>query len=382
MTLSADYGSANFLRIGWLVISAASTAVFRITTYPFRSVRAPTLYKDALFAAIRCMMDRLFIADMRYLNASTSEKYVQSYCKRRGIEPKTLIIDTKDGGAVAHWLGDPDADAVILYCHGGGYTQPANEGNFRHLAGLVKDLNSDATKPSVSVLLLAYTLVPEAVFPVQLREAVVVLSHLVYETKRPPSRIFLAGDSAGGNLALSVLSHILHPHPDVFAVKLEQPLGGALLLSPWVSFRTDYPSFKTNATLDMLGPIAMRKWSAMFLGKATSFDPEADPGLVSGDAWTEACLNPSSWWNNMHQVVSDVFIWCGGYEVFLDPIREFKKNFEAGWSNGGGDPSRVVFAESAKESHVAPMVDTMIPGAKKGNSQVAIEEWLKSRIHS
>lgn len=345
-------------------------------------MRAPTLYKEALFAAIRCMMDRLVIADMRYLNASTSEKYVQSYCKPRGLEPKTLRIDTRDGGAVAHWIGDPDADVVILYFHGGGYTQPANEGNFRYLAGLVRVLNSDATKPSVSVLLLAYTLVPEAVFPTQLREAAVVVRHLVYQTGRSPSRILLAGDSAGGNLALSVLSHMLHPHPDVFALKLKQPLGGALLLSPWVSFRTDYPSFTTNATLDMLGPVAMRKWSAMFLDKASSSDPEADPGMVSGDAWTEACLNPSSWWINMHQIVSDMFIWCGDHEVFLDPIRELEKHLQAGWSDGGGDPSRVVIAESAKESHVAPMVETMIPGAKKGDAQVAIETWLMSRVQS
>lgn len=326
------------------------------------------------------MMDRLAIADMRYLNASTSEKYVHSYCKSQGLEPKTLEVDTDKGGAVAHWIGDPDADAVILYCHGGGYTQPANEGNFRHLSGIVKDVNNDVTKPSVAVLLLSYTLVPEAVFPTQLREALVVLRHLIYDTGRSPTNIFLAGDSAGGNLALSVLSHILHPHPDVFALKLEEPLGGALLLSPWVGFRTDYPSFKSNETLDMLGSIALRKWSAMFLDKASSSNPEEDPGLTSGDAWTEPCLNPSSWWNNMHRVVSDVFIWCGGYEVLLDSIHELENNFMAGWESGGGDPSRIICAESAKQSHVAPMVDTMIPGAKKGDAQVAIEEWLKGRI--
>lgn len=326
------------------------------------------------------MLEHLTIADFRYLNAQTSESYVQLYCKPRGLEPKTLKLDTKDGQAVAHWIGDPDADVVIIYCHGGGYTQPANRGNFRHLAGIVKDLNSDGSSPSISVLMLAYTLVPEAVYPAQLREAAVVLAHLVHDTGRSPSRVFLAGDSAGGNLALSLLSHILHPHPDVFAVKLERPLGGAVLLSPWVGFRTDYPSFSTNATLDMVAPLALRKWSAMFLNKANFPDPEADPGLILGDAWTEACRNPSSWWNGMHQVVSDVFIWWGGYEVFVDPLRELEKNLKAGWADGGGDPSRTKFLESAKEAHVAPIVDTMIPGVKKGDAQVAIEEWFKGRL--
>lgn len=326
------------------------------------------------------MLDRLTIADSRYLTAQTSENYVQFYCKPRDLEPKTLRLDTKNGRAVAHWIGDPDTDFVILYCHGGGYTQPANKGNFRHLPGLVNDLNSDGAERSLSVLMLAYTLVPEAVYPAQLREAAVVLAHLIRDTGRSPSKVLLAGDSAGGNLVLSLLSHILHPHPHVFALKLERPLGGALLLSPWVCLRTDYSSFSSNATLDLLAPFALRKWSAMFLNKANASNPEDDPGLISGDAWTEACLNPSSWWNGMHQVMSDMFVWWGGYEVFVDPIRELEKNFKAGWTNGGGEISRAMFLESAKEAHVAPIVDTMIPGAKKGDAQVGIEEWFKGRL--
>jgi acetyl esterase/lipase len=338
------------------------------------------LYKDALNAAVRSMLDRLTIADSRYLNVQTNKGYVQLYCKPRGLEPKTLRLDTADGRAVAHWIGDPDADAVILYCHGGGYTQPANEGNFGHLPRLVEDLNSDEGKPSISVLLLAYTLVPEAVYPTQLREAAVVLAHLVHSTGRSPSKVFIAGDSAGGNLVFSLLSHILHPHPDVSALKFESPLGGALLVSPWVSFRTDYPSFSSNATLDLLTPLSLRKWSAMFLNRANASDPESDPGLRSGDAWAEACLNPSSWWTGMDQVVSDVFVWWGGYEVFVDPIRELEKNFKAGWTEGGGEVSRTIFLESAKEAHTAPIVDTMIPGAEKGDAQALIEEWFKGRL--
>jgi acetyl esterase/lipase len=326
------------------------------------------------------MLDRLTIADSRYLNAQTSDGYMKSYCKRQGLVPKTLRLDTKDGRAVAHWIGDPDAEAVIVYCHGGGYTQPANEGTFRYLSRLVRDLNSDGSKPSISVLLLAYTLVPEAVYPMQLREAALVITHLVHDTGRSPSTIFVAGDSAGGNLVFSLLSHILHPHPDVFALQLERPLGGALLISPWVSFRTDYPSFSSNATLDLLAPLALRKWSAMFFNKANASDPESDPGPVSGDAWTEASLNPSSWWHGMHQVVGDMFVWWGSHEVFVDPIRELESSFKAGWTNGGGKPSRVIFLESAKEAHTAPIVDTVISGAKKGDAQVLIEEWFKGRL--
>ena len=361
-------------------VRAAFAAIFRLFTYPFRSLRAPSLHKDVLNAAIRSMLDRLTIADSRYLNVQTSDSYVKSYCKSRGLEPKTLSLDSEDGRALAHWMGDPDAEAVIVYCHGGGYTQPANEGTFQYLPRLVKDLSTDGSNLSVSVLLLAYTLVPEAVYPTQLREIAVVIAHLVRNTGRSPSKIFVAGDSAGGNLVLSLLSHMLHPHPDVFALQLELPLGGALLISPWVGFRTDYPSFSSNATLDLLAPLALRKWSAMFLSKANTSNPESDPGPVSGDAWTEACLNHSSWWHGMHQVVSDVFVWWGSHEVFVDPIRELEGNFKAGWTNSGGELSRTIFLESAKETHTAPIVDTVISAAKKGDAQVLIEEWFKGRL--
>jgi len=327
------------------------------------------------------MINRLTIADARYLMAPTSEGYVNSYCKPQGLEPRTLKLNNENGEGIAHWIGDPDADAVVLYCHGGGYTQPASMGHYRYLSRLVKDLNGTQSKASFSVLMLAYSLAPEAAHPTQLREVAVVLEHLIHDTGRPPSKFFLAGDSAGGNLVMSLLSHILHPHPDVFRLQLDSPLGGVFLLSPWVGFRTDYPSFKSNARLDLLSPFALRKWSAMFLGTANRFNAESDPGPVSGDRWTDVCLNPPSWWEGMHHVISGAFICWGAHEVFVDSIRELERNLRAGWTDGGGDHERVILLESAGEAHVAPISDTMLPGGgKKSDAQLAIEEWLNSRL--
>ncbi|KAH8721585.1 hypothetical protein GQ44DRAFT_829147 [Phaeosphaeriaceae sp. PMI808] len=58
--------------------------------------------------------------------------------------------------------------------------------------------------------------------PAQLQKVAAVLAYLAKQSEA--SRIFLAGDSAGGNLVLALLSHILHPHPDVPVVELKQPL--------------------------------------------------------------------------------------------------------------------------------------------------------------
>lgn len=87
----------------------------------------------------------------------------------------------------------------------------------------------------------------------------------------PASQVAIAGDSAGGNIALGLLGHILHPRADVPKVELSEPLAAAVLISPWISFKTDDDSWKRNATADMLPPEAVYRWRSLFLG-----DKQAD----------------------------------------------------------------------------------------------------------
>ncbi|CAO2649688.1 Nn.00g009800.m01.CDS01 [Neocucurbitaria sp. VM-36] len=373
LTITPTFMSTQLTRV------TALAAIVRLFTYPFRTVRSTALYNDVLYAAVRRMLERITIPQSRYLNPSTSARYI-AHCKKQNLEPKGFAVQGKDGNIAAHWIGNPDAETVVLYLHGGGYTQSANEGNFQYLERLVKDLNSESGCRSVAVIVLAYTLAPEATHPTQLREAVTVLSHLITKTGRSASDIFISGDSAGGNLALAVLSHLLHPHPDISAIALDQPIGGTLLYSPWAGFGTEYQSYD-NEALDMLSPLALRKWSAMFLDKSNTADPEADPGPVSGDAWTEACLNPASWWDGLHRVVNAIFVSYGSYEVLADPIRDLERELKKGWTDGGGDASQVTFLRGPKEAHIAPIVDLMTPskGTKSG-AQVAIEAWYKTRL--
>ena len=69
-------------------------------------------------------------------------------------------------------------------------------------------------------------------------------------------------------MALSLLSHILHPHPDVTQkISLSEPLAGALLVSPWVKFATDDESVRRNATSDLVTPAAADRWSSLFMGE-------------------------------------------------------------------------------------------------------------------
>jgi hypothetical protein len=119
----------------------------------------------------------------------------------------------------------------------------------------------------------------------------------------------------------------------------------------------------------------------MFLNIANPTDAEADPGLVSGDARTEACLNPASWWHSIHEVISDVFVSYGDNKVLRDAIKELEQHLKKGWSANGGVASRVEFLEGPTEAHVQPIVDFMTLGSEnKSNTRVAIEEWYKAGL--
>jgi len=385
--------------------SPAIAALLRALTYPFRIRRAPSFKKDVFFAAVRAACDVITIAHSRYLMPSTSELYGQ-FCTKTDTPPQTLQIprpknsrdgdERKDGAeegddAVdAHWIGSPDADVVVLYFHGGGYTQAATEGYLRFWSETLTHFNSSAAHDkgkdpdgdssnhrSIAVLFLAYSLAPEATYPTQLREASAALAHLV-SLGRSPSRIILSGDSAGGNLALSLLSHILHPHPEVEKLELKEPLRGALLISPWVTFRQDNKSFKQNYNTDMISAVMLRRYVGMFLGKSEY--GERDPGILEGDEYTEPLRNTIDWWEGLHNVVGDMLVWAGDNEVLVDAIVEFGGVLTQGWWEGGGEEGRLLCVRTRKCAHIEPIVGVMLDGGRKGEAREVLEAWLGARL--
>src|ERR1700761_8782173 len=109
----------------------------------------------------------------------------------------------------------------------------------------------------------------------------------MYSLNRTSKQILIAGDSAGGNLAAALLLHLGHPHPLVPELRLAQPLRGAVLISPWISFATDTPSFTTNAHSDYLTAPAIIRASAEFVGPGNKHDSYSEPIEAPVDWWTE-----------------------------------------------------------------------------------------------
>lgn len=159
-------------------------------------------------------------------------------------------------------LSVSDPAQTILFFPGGGYVAGVTR-SYHNLCGrLAKAL-------SAQVYLPRYPLAPEAPFPAAHDHAVRAFRRLL--TKGiDPATITLAGDSAGGGLALATL----------LAIKdqgLPRPRCG-VLLSPLTDLTCSQPSVDTNDKTDvMLSARMIRFAAAIYLNGADPRTPYASP---------------------------------------------------------------------------------------------------------
>lgn len=123
---------------------------------------------------------------------------------------------------------------IILYCHGGGYST----GSSLYARTLTSKL---AMSTSMDVLSFDYRLAPENPYPAATQDAMRVWNYLMllgYGARD----IIVAGDSAGGNLALSL----------TLKLKEEGRLlpRGLVLMSPWTDLTSSGKSHQTKADID------------------------------------------------------------------------------------------------------------------------------------
>lgn len=123
---------------------------------------------------------------------------------------------------------------VILYCHGGGYST----GSSVYARTLTTKF---ATSTSMDVLCFDYRLAPEHPYPAAPEDAMKIWNDLMllgYGARD----IIIAGDSAGGNLALSL----------VLKLKQEGRLlpRGVILMSPWTDLTASGKSHVSRAEID------------------------------------------------------------------------------------------------------------------------------------
>jgi monoterpene epsilon-lactone hydrolase len=146
-----------------------------------------------------------------------------------------------------------DAGAVILYLHGGAYAI----GSAAASVGLASDLSRRAGTRLVSV---DYRLAPEHPHPAAVQDALAAYLGLL-DRGQPPSRIAIAGESAGAGLVAATLVALKQ-------AGLAQPTS-AVLMSPWADLTLSGDSITGKAGVDpALTPEGLRRRAADYVGGA------------------------------------------------------------------------------------------------------------------
>lgn len=149
-----------------------------------------------------------------------------------GIETESVTIE----GMRAEWLVPEGSarDEVILYLHGGAYCAGSCESH----RGAVSHI---AKAAGFRLLLPEYRLAPEHPFPAAIADAELAYRWLL-EAGNRPGKILLAGDSAGGGLALALLVSLRDQ-----GVALP---GAAALISAWTDLAATGESLLTRDARD------------------------------------------------------------------------------------------------------------------------------------
>ena len=175
-----------------------------------------------------------------------------------------------------------------------------------------------------AIYALKYSLVPDEKYPKQMNQVISGYEHVMGVMKEP-SKVCVAGDSAGATLVLSLLLEIgarkdggksrgLEPFDDNAGIQDMRPSvlhlpRLAVLISPWVTLqtRTHYPS-----RIDYLDRDMLWEYAEEYAGEEMIQKLPASPGVcVDSDLWRAA--SPQRGY----------FVTYGDEEVFAPDIESF-----------------------------------------------------------
>jgi monoterpene epsilon-lactone hydrolase len=172
-------------------------------------------------------------------------------------------------GGIEVTIAGNESESVILYFHSGVYVI----GSAAATVPLVGDL---VRRTGVNAITLDYRLAPEHPYPAALEDARTAYEGLL-EQGMDPGRIVLAGESAGGGLAVATL---------LASREAGLPMPScAFLMSPYADLTLSGETLEERQTLDpILTPEGLRVRAPEYLAGADPSDPLISPifGDLSG----------------------------------------------------------------------------------------------------
>jgi monoterpene epsilon-lactone hydrolase len=179
--------------------------------------------------------------------------------------PPDVTIETGAIGALPiewTWASTSDPAKTLLYFHGGGYCS----GSIASHRGMVVEAGRIAGARTLAV---DYRLAPEHPFPAALEDARSAYGFLLDRGLRPEN-IAVGGDSAGGGLALALLTELRDSGAPLPAC--------GWLVSPWVDLELTGASLSSKADVDpMIQKAYLEELTAAYLAGGDPKNPLVSP---------------------------------------------------------------------------------------------------------
>lgn len=176
--------------------------------------------------------------------------------------PNMVFADHQAGATKIETLcATPSPRRVVLYLHGGGYII-GSAASYRDRARVL------SYRCRAEVFVPAYRLAPENPFPAAREDALEAWAYVV--AQRPDVPLIVAGDSAGGGLALSLMAALRDS-----GKKLPD---AAILISPWTDLAITGDSITTNHGRDVwMNRQSLEIWSRYYVGNSDAMHPGISP---------------------------------------------------------------------------------------------------------
>jgi epsilon-lactone hydrolase len=236
------------------------------------------------------MLKRRLVTALTMHDVKEARRYLDAAAIRSPALSEVEITQVVGETVKGNWFvgTKTQPEVTVLYLHGGGYSfYPWAYANFIALVTLAAKAKTFA---------LDYRLSPEYRFPAQLDDAFRAYRWLL-ENGTDSENLVLAGDSAGGNLALGLLLRARDSGLPLPAL--------AVVLSPPTDLETEYASMTVNQDFDWISESAILQWAEWFCDSTQLRDPLISP--VGADL----------------RGLPPIYIQAGSAEILYDSIRAF-----------------------------------------------------------
>lgn len=215
------------------------------------------LLRFALRAVVKRTLEKRYATQGAYI-AAMRATFERGESRSRAVAPDTRIVAIEEGDVRGEWVMRRDVGygkRALLYVHGGGFVAMSAAG-YRPIASAL------ARRLGVPVFSVDYRLAPEHPFPAALDDT--IAAYLALRARIPAEGIVIAGDSAGGNLALATVLALRE------RLGIPRPVAGIVAISPWTDLLATGASISVNARSDDTLPRV-----APHLDHARAYAPQA-----------------------------------------------------------------------------------------------------------